>query len=256
MIIENNSKEYLNVYLRTRKKNCTIPDHIHTNYEFVYFFSGEGTIIFDKEEHKFKQGTYYIMRPGTIHSEHHEITGTSLVVWFQPPKDVEIQNFIQNDQKLNLLPEVLRIKNEIERQAYGYKEMVDLLTKEISLSISRQQHTKKSDYIHDIQGSIDYIDEYFMTQIKISELANDCSYCEDHFRILFKERTGLNPKDYILNKRIDYAKKLLLMDEYEISEIYNLCGFKSYSQFMTFFKEQTGISPKKYRDSNLKGITI
>ena len=164
----------------------------------MYFFSGEGTITFNKTKHKFKQGSYYIMKPGTIHSEEHDATGTSLVVWFKPLKELELDNFIQNDSKLNLLPEVLKIKNELEKQAYGYKEAIDIITKEISLYISRQQHTKKSENVHDIQGSIDYIDEYFMTQIKISELADDCSYSEDHFRILFKEKTGLNPKNYML----------------------------------------------------------
>ena len=95
-----------------------------------------------------------------------------------------------------------------------------------------------------------YIDEYFRTELNVNELASIAGYTPDYFRILFKEKTGKTPKKYILDKKIDYAKKLLEHSTLSITNISYECGFNYVPQFLVFFKKYAGLTPNQYRNES------
>ncbi len=64
-------------------------------------------------------------------------------------------------------------------------------------------------------------------------------YSYDHFRHMFKERTGLSPMNYIIDKRIDYAKRLIVSTDMTLSTISQECGFSTSSQFSSMFRRLT-----------------
>jgi len=68
-----------------------------------------------------------------------------------------------------------------------------------------------------------------------------------HFIRVFKSETGTTPYDYLLNSKIEKAKKILEEEEKPITEVCFLCGFFNPSHFSTTFKKKVGISPYKYR---------
>ena len=65
---------------------------------------------------------------------------------------------------------------------------------------------------------------------------------------IFREETGLSPKQYILNEKLDHAKRLLRETEFSVSEIAGTVGFASVLDFSKFFSRQTGESPSAYRN--------
>ena len=94
-----------------------------------------------------------------------------------------------------------------------------------------------------------YIDEHFSHKIKIGELAPQSFYCPDYFSKIFKEKFGLTPKVYIQEKRLEYAKKLIMETELTLNQISELCGFSDYVQFSKFYKKKEGISPSQVRNT-------
>lgn len=65
------------------------------------------------------------------------------------------------------------------------------------------------------------------------------------FKPLFKKHTGLPIRAYIIDNRIEYAKKLLNSG----SSVNDACfesGFNDYSNFIRTFTKVAGISPGKY----------
>ena len=82
---------------------------------------------------------------------------------------------------------------------------------------------------------------------RIEDLARDAFVSPDHFRRLFKERTGITPKAWIIRCRIQKAKGLLLGSDYTIERIAELCGFQNVFFFSRQFKEKAGIPPSVYR---------
>lgn len=87
---------------------------------------------------------------------------------------------------------------------------------------------------------------YCSAKISIDEIASQTYYSTDHFRVLFKKRVGKTPKAYILDKRLDYAKQLMLESNLSLFEISELCGFTDYIQFNKFFKKKEGVGPNEF----------
>ena len=67
---------------------------------------------------------------------------------------------------------------------------------------------------------------------------------------LFKESTGKNFKEYVLDKRMEYARELLKSTPAKIAEISGMAGFESAEYFSSVFKAKYGITPTQYRKSD------
>lgn len=222
--------------------------HKHERYELVYFFNGECNVNIEREAHLFTAGHYYFIKPNILHDEYYCTTGESLVFWFEIEGDFDIPSYIiQTDETLNLYNFAERIRREIEIKSFGYNMIVNSLLLEIITLLGRQYNLKTHNTNFLIENIVNYVNEYFMTPLKISELAATCNYSTDHFRRLFEKITGKKPKDYILDKRINLAKKLLAEKKMTIADITEACGFEYYSQFCAVFKKKIGKSPAEYR---------
>lgn len=235
-------------FMRTRTAGTHIQSHSHERYEFVYFFSGRGIMEYNDKSYEFSPKSYYLMEPGFAHSEIHINTGKSLVLWFNLSEGFTVKSVMQTDTDLNLGDLAEQIRQEMKQRLYRHDMVIDSIISTIVLYIARQQYAKYADSGHLLKNTIQYINEYYMTAIKISDLANECGYSVDHYRILFKKMTNQTPKNYILSKRIALAKKLLKETDASVTDICAQCGFEYYSHFMSFFKKKIGMTPGEYRD--------
>lgn len=95
-----------------------------------------------------------------------------------------------------------------------------------------------------------YIDTHYQQNISISELADKYHLSRQHLFRLFKNETGVSPSAYILDKKIEKAKVLLLNPEIKVREIASLLGFTDESHFCHSFKKATNLSPRQYRNSS------
>jgi AraC family transcriptional regulator len=71
-----------------------------------------------------------------------------------------------------------------------------------------------------------------------------------HFLRLFTKYVGLSPYQYILKRKIDISKALLIETDNQIIDIAFEIGFNSHTNFSTRFKKFTGITPEEYRKTN------
>ena len=69
---------------------------------------------------------------------------------------------------------------------------------------------------------------------------------------LFRRVTGQSIVDYINNRRIDAARRLLKNTELSISDIAEQTGFASAAHFRRVFRDVMGISPLQYRKGHKK----
>ncbi len=99
-----------------------------------------------------------------------------------------------------------------------------------------------------IKASKDYIQNNLHKNIKARDVAACVNLSETYFPIYFKNKTGVNFRDYILQSRIEYAKTLLRTKKESICEIAYLTGYQDYRSFSRAFKNETGMSPSDYSD--------
>ena len=59
--------------------------------------------------------------------------------------------------------------------------------------------------------------------------------------------TGVPVSEYVLNRRIDTAKNMLLYSEYSASQISEILTFSSQSHFIRVFKKKEGMTPREYK---------
>ena len=99
----------------------------------------------------------------------------------------------------------------------------------------------------DIYKLIKEIDSTMLFQKRIADIAEELNYNPDYLRQKFKKIAGVSLKAYIMQQRIQNACKLLEQENYSCTEIAQLCGFSSSSQFSRIFKEKMGYTPKSYK---------
>jgi AraC-like DNA-binding protein len=68
-----------------------------------------------------------------------------------------------------------------------------------------------------------------------------------YFRRMFKNYTGISPRQYFLQLKIMRARELLLTTDQSIKGISYQLGFESIYYFSRFFKQKTGMSPSEFR---------
>jgi AraC-like DNA-binding protein len=73
------------------------------------------------------------------------------------------------------------------------------------------------------------------------------------YRKSFKSITGISPKQYLINLRIDKAKELLIMDNLSIREITDSLNIDSVYYFTQQFRQRTGFMPIEYQNKNRRG---
>jgi AraC-like DNA-binding protein len=69
-----------------------------------------------------------------------------------------------------------------------------------------------------------------------------------YFASLFKYSTGLTVNQYVTQRRISKAKRLLKQPGLKIIEVGQAVGFESHSYFTRTFRKWTGTNPTTYRE--------
>ncbi len=69
-----------------------------------------------------------------------------------------------------------------------------------------------------------------------------------HFSRAFKQATGVSPNNYLVERRIERAKRFLAETDIPVVEIALRVGFASQSHFTTTFRRLVGATPKAYRE--------
>lgn len=100
----------------------------------------------------------------------------------------------------------------------------------------------------------DYIEENLSRRIGLQDLADVAVLSQYHFSRQFTEKAGISPLRYVMARRIELAKRELLLPEASIAEVAYACGFSGQSHFTTAFKAGVGLTPGEYRRAH--GISL
>lgn len=266
------------IWINSYKRIVKVNYHIHRCYEIVYYIDANGhSDYYDKTEIESDINTdniSYVNNLESLNKNSLEFVNNSLIffpkniihneIHTRPANVIAIGFDIIDDDKFSLTPKLIldnklafyrtfqTIASEYLNKYKHFDLMIESLIGKLLIEITRKDNDvlKRT---NPLLFAKSYINEYFSTDINLDELAQTSGYSSEHFRFLFKNYTGLSPKAYILEKRLEYAKELLNNTTYSLNDLSGICGFNDYAQFSTFFKKRTNISPKDYRKLKTKG---
>lgn len=81
----------------------------------------------------------------------------------------------------------------------------------------------------------------------VADLCEKLNYSRVQLNRLFKKHFGKTPHDYLIQRKLGYAKSLLEISNMSTSEIAAKVGFSNLSQFNIDFKKEYGMTPGAYR---------
>lgn len=111
--------------------------------------------------------------------------------------------------------------------------------------LSNQLLSNKDNFMV-IEKAKKYIEANFGSDISLSDVADFVFLNPAYFSRYFKQYTGMNFIQYLLDVRMNHAKKLL-NDDFSIEEVTKICGYSSVRYFSQSFKKYMGVTPKTYR---------
>lgn len=264
--------------------------HAHPEFELLYILKGSGQRIIGNNLSTYSKGDMVFLGSNLPHiwlSDQHFVEEPSTevseaIVMYINPGILE--------QMFDLLPEFETIKDMTESalrgififgeakkriaeklehlfDASGYDKVEGFMSVLNSIAV-----TKDKAFICDsklpVAGQfnsdrlpivIEYIQSKLSDTISLTALANLAFMSTASFCRFFKTRMHCTPFQYILEQRMELARKLLIERDKPVYEIARHSGYNSDAHFCKIFKAHFGISPYRYklniqRISSLSGV--
>jgi AraC-like DNA-binding protein len=95
-----------------------------------------------------------------------------------------------------------------------------------------------------IESTLSLIGKNWSQEIDFEALAKKLGVGYRHFRRMFQEATGLAPHQYLLNLRLNHAKRLL--GTLPVAEVAARVGFPDPLYFSRLFKRKVGVAPTRW----------
>lgn len=124
----------------------------------------------------------------------------------------------------------------------GYRILEDI--RKAFLKLNENQKNKSH---HLIRVAQSYIQEHYMQQISLEEVADAIGLSPAYLSTMFKKELGINFSDCLISCRIDAAKELLKNSDAPINEIADQVGYTDSKYFSKTFSKLVGLKPSVYR---------
>lgn len=108
--------------------------------------------------------------------------------------------------------------------------------------------TKRTSVIRaEISRAMRFIENHWLEEFNIAEVAKAVHLSPAHFSRLFKEYTTMTPREYYINSKLDRVQERLVDANLSITQAFEACGLHYHSHYAKLFKNKTGFSPSEYR---------
>ena len=139
--------------------------------------------------------------------------------------------------------------DEIRRSFLSCLEKINAMEKQVR-SLREEVNTLESAGKLELKEQVlNYLEQHFrdedFSQVKVADEFQISTYTLSR---LFKNQVGIGFAEYVNNKRLEYARTLLLTTALPIKEVAIQSGYTSESYFGRIFKATYGISPSVFKE--------
>ena len=110
-------------------------------------------------------------------------------------------------------------------------------------------------YPQELQKAKSFIDWNFAEPLSLDDICRHVGCGKTTLREQFKNHLKSTPIQYLISKRMQYAKQILMDQSLPIKTVAAKCGIKNQLYFSTIFRKHFACSPREYRRSMLDAET-
>lgn len=251
------------------------PLHYHSSLEIGLCTGGSGFFYFGDKAYSVQQGDIFIVNNLEPHIAKSDADDPSTYIFinFDPGlllqeeetlllpfayQSSHFDNRIPAESPLaaRLRPYIEAIWEELSGKRPGYHSMaksallhlcVQLLRHYADGLPQREWTRMKESYLR-IRPALAVIDERFREPIELSDVAAALKLSPSRVSRLLQQELGRNFKDYLVQLRINEAKRLLISTALSAADVCFESGFQSVPSFNRLFKQHLRMTPMEYRD--------
>lgn len=148
-----------------------------------------------------------------------------------------------------------RMIDEVRLASHPSHLLLDSLLESFSIRVAQRYSTAPARRAmsavalapHRLRRVLEFIDSNLGRDISLADLVAAAGTSQFHFSHAFHAATGCSPYRYLLRRRLEFARVLLVASCESLEEISATCGFNSRHQFSVMFKRAMGVGPKQFR---------
>jgi AraC-like DNA-binding protein len=262
------------IYDRTNGR--TSDPHRHEHYTVVWVKKASGKHIVDFDSHILEDDQIYFLSPGQVHQ----------IITESRPEGC-VLNFSREFLAANNIPETFVIRSNLFRpygkalpmrldptlagrvrsifdllyELFGSdKEQHDpaiaggllrafLLLAHENCTLPVQKETMEQG-THLLERFRFLVEDNFNSEHKVTWYAGELFITPKHLNAVVRQLLGQTAKEYIQDRIIIEAKRLLLHTEMSVKEISHQLGYQDPLYFSRFFKNCTDLAPSEFRSSH------
>ncbi len=250
------------------------PQHWHTDTEIIMPVENSYKAVIDEKTYHLNVNDIIIVPPCEMHNVIAPSTGSRIIVQFDCTMLYSLNGFSSVFHMFHpcvivtpsVMPEIhcelSSVLHEIKseyfstlplREASVYSLLIRFFTilgrncihgNEKLSDLKNQKHLQ---YINLFFNVCNYINEHCTENIKLDDIASTAGFSKFHFTRLFKQIMNISCYDYLINRRLMEAEKLLVQPELSIMQVALKSGFSSLATFNRLFKTKKHCTPTEYR---------
>jgi transcriptional regulator GlxA family with amidase domain len=94
---------------------------------------------------------------------------------------------------------------------------------------------------------LEHIEANLAAPLRNKDLADLVEYSEFHFNVAFRNSLGASPHEFLIRRRIDRARQLMLSTDMPLCEVAFECGLADQAHMTRLFRRFVGESPAAWR---------
>lgn len=180
-------------------------------------------------------------------------TVQKIIMYFKNFNLDEVKNY-----SINLINSILILTNiKLEKLSQNYKKIlkysIDIESIANCLKIAlddifdKIMENKDLNSQSELECILNYIEKNFKKDIMLKDVANYVNLSTSYLSKFFKKNLNINFNEYITNRRIEEAKKILTYTDVTVNELTFNIGYSEPNYFCRVFKKETGMTPIEYR---------
>ena len=229
--------------------------HCHAQFEMLAVLEGDVSIMLEGRSYRLTKHQTVILPPLLYHTITANKRGSyrRITALFDVASIPEVlqERFLKKDARLTIFyfdrtDELKRICQE--EDSLFYEPLAESLMVQILYSDAQAEQTDtgmETDAF--LQSMISYIEEHLCEKIRLEDLAKHTSRSKSSVCHLFEEKMNISPKQYVLQKKLALAAKLI-RDGTPPTLAAIQVGYENYSNFYRMYRKHIGAIPTKDRE--------